>query len=187
MSAKGSVTTSDYLNFDSTLNKAVKLIKTDKNYKLGFLVVFGINSGLRISDILSIEFPDLENDSISLIEKKTNKKRTIRLNDNIKNAFELLKGRVEKQEGYIFTSNQNTVYSRQYVNRKIKELFETKNLSVSTHSLRKTFGRKVFLNNNESDKALIYLSDLFNHSSPAVTKRYLGIRQEELDDIYMSL
>ena len=35
MSIKGSVTTSHYLNFDSTLNKAIKLIKNDKNYKLG--------------------------------------------------------------------------------------------------------------------------------------------------------
>ena len=45
----------------------------------------------------------------------------------------------------------------------------------------------VWSNNNETDKALLYLSELFNHSSPAITKRYLGIRQEELDDIYMSL
>jgi integrase len=187
MSIKGSVTTSDYLNFDSTLNKGIKLIKTDKNYKLGFLAVFGINSGLRISDILSIKFEDLENDSISLVEKKTNKKRTIRLNDNIKNAFELLKSRVEVCEGFIFTSNQNTVYSRQYVNRKIKNIFGTKKLSVSSHSFRKTFGRTVYENNNETDKALLYLSDLFNHSSPAITRRYLGIRQEELDDIYLSL
>ena len=70
MSIKGSVTTSDYLNFDSTLNKAMKMIKNDKNFKIGFLVVFGINSGLRISDILPLQFSDLENDSISLIEKK---------------------------------------------------------------------------------------------------------------------
>lgn len=187
MSIKGSVTTSDYLNFDSTLNKALKLIKNDKNYKLGFLVVLGINSGLRISDILSLKFSDLDGDSITLLEKKTNKKRIIRINDNIKDAFELLKSRIENHEGYIFTSNQNTVYSRQYVNRKLKEYFGTKKLSVSSHSLRKTFGRKVYLNNNETDKALLYLSDLFNHSSPAITKRYLGIRQEELDDIYMSL
>lgn len=187
MSIKGSVTTSDYLNFDSTLNKAIKLIKTGKNYKIGFLVVFGINSGLRISDILSLKFSDLENDSISLVEKKTNKKRVIRLNDNIKNAYSLLKERVSEAEGYVFTSNQNTVYSTQYVNRKVKETFGTKKLSVSTHSLRKTFGRQVWSNNNETDKALLYLSDLFNHSSPAITKRYLGIRQEELDDIYMSL
>lgn len=187
MSLKNSITTSDYLNFDSTLNKAMKIIKTEKNYKLGFLVVFGINAGLRISDILKLKFEDLENDSISLVESKTNKKRVIRLNDNIKNAFEVLKNRTDVRTGYIFTSNQSTVITIQYVNRKLKEMFGTKNIAISSHSLRKTFGRQVWSNNNETDKALLYLSELFNHSSPAITKRYLGIRQEELDDIYMSL
>lgn len=187
MSLKNSVTTSDYLNFDSTLNKAMKIIKTDKNYKLGFLVVFGINAGLRISDIFKLKHEDLESDSIPLIESKTNKKRIIRLNDNIKKAYDHLKERCPETTGYIFTSNQNTVFSSQYVNRKLKEMFGSKSLAVSTHSLRKTFGRRVWENNNQTDKALLYLSELFNHSSPAITKRYLGIRQEELDDIYMNL
>lgn len=187
MSLKNSVTTSDYLYFDSTLNKAMKTIKTEKNYKLGFLVVFGINCGLRISDILKLKFEDLENDSISLIESKTNKKRTIRINDNIKNAFEILKTRTDVRSGYIFTSNQSTIITVQYVNRKLKEMFGSKNIAISSHSLRKTFGRRVWENNNQTDKALLYLSELFNHSSPAITKRYLGIRQEELNDIYMSL
>ncbi|KAF2338036.1 tyrosine-type recombinase/integrase [Flavobacterium ginsenosidimutans] len=187
MSVKNSITTSDYLNFDSTLNKAMKIIKTEKNYKLGFLIVFGINAGLRISDILKLKFEDLENDSISLVESKTNKKRVIRLNDNIKNAYELLKIRTHVRTGYIFTSNQSTIITVQYINRKLKEIFGTKNIAVSSHSLRKTFGRQVWSNNNETDKALLYLSELFNHSSPAITKRYLGIRQEELDDIYMNL
>jgi integrase len=187
MSLKNSVTTSDYLNFDATLNKAMKIIKTDKNYKLGFLVVFGINTGLRISDILKLKVEDLNNDSISLVESKTNKKRVIKLNDNVKTAFNLLKERNPNIEGYVFTSNQNTIFSVQYINRVIKQMFGGKNLSISSHSFRKTFGRAVFLRNNETDKALLYLSELFNHSSPAITKRYLGIRQEELDDIYMSL
>lgn len=187
MSIKNSVTTSDYLNFDSTLNKAMKIIKSDKNYKIGFLVVFGINAGLRISDILQLKHEELLNDSISLTESKTNKKRVIRLNDNIKNAYTLLKKRSSANNGYVFTSNQKTVYSSQYINRKLKEFFGSKNLSISTHTLRKTFGRQVWSNNGESDKALLYISELFNHSSPAITKRYLGIRQEELDDIYMSL
>lgn len=187
MGLKNSTTTSDYMNFDSALNKGLKIIKTDKNYKLGFLIVLGINVGLRISDLIKITFEDLENDSIILIESKTNKKRIIKLNDNVKKAFILLKERNKNNTGYVFTSNQNTVISSQYVNRKLKEIFGTKNLSISSHSLRKTFGRKVWTNNNETDKALLYLSELFNHSSPAITKRYLGIRQEELDDIYMSL
>lgn len=187
MSVKNSVTTSDYLNFDSTLNKAMKIIKNDKNYKLGFLIVFGINAGLRISDILKLKHEDLKNDSISLTESKTNKKRAIRLNDNIKRAYSLLLERDSESSGYVFLSNQNTVYSIQYVNRELKSILGTKNLAISSHSLRKTFGRAVYLNNNESEKALLYLSELFNHSSLAITKRYLGIRQEELDDIYMSL
>lgn len=187
MSLKNSVTTSDYMNFDSTLNKAMKIIKTDKNYKIGFLVIFGINSGLRISDILKLKHEDLENDSISLIESKTNKKRIIKLNENIKKAYGLLLERNSNSKGYVFTSNQDTVFSTQYVNRTLKTIFGTKNLAISTHSLRKTFGRQVWSNNNETDKALLYLSELFNHSSPAITKRYLGIRQEELDDIYMNL
>jgi integrase len=180
-------TTSDYLNFDATLNKAIKMIKSDKNYKLGFLVIFGINTGLRISDILKLRYEDLNGDSMLLIEMKTNKKRMIRLNENVKNALSLLKERDSVCEGFVFKSNQGTVYSKQYINRKLKELFGGKSLAVSTHSLRKTFGRRVWENNNQTDKALIYLSELFNHSSPAITKRYLGIRQEELDDIYMSL
>jgi integrase len=187
MSLKNTSTTSDYLNFDATLNKAIKMIKSDKNYKLGFLVVFGINTGLRISDILKLRYEDLNGDSMLLIEMKTNKKRMIRLNENVKNALSLLKERDTVREGFVFTSNQGTVYSKQYVNRKLKELFGGKSLAVSTHSLRKTFGRRVWENNNQTDKALIYLSELFNHSSPAITKRYLGIRQEELDDIYMNL
>lgn len=187
MSLKNSVTTSDYMNFDSTLNKALKIMKTGKNCKIGFLVVFGINSGLRISEILKLRHEDLKNDSISLMESKTNKKRVIKLNDNIKKAYSLLLERKPDLDGFVFTSNQNTVFSKQYVNRKLKEMFGSKSLAISTHSLRKTFGRKVWENNNETDKALLYLSELFNHSSTAITKRYLGIRQEELDDIYMSL
>ncbi|NRT15267.1 integrase [Flavobacterium sp. 28A] len=187
MSIKDSSTTSDYLNFDVTLNKAMKIIKSDKNYKIGFLIVFGINVGLRISDILTLKYEDLENESISLIESKTNKRRVIRLNDNIKKAYRLLKERSQENNGYVFTSNQKTIYSSQYINRKLKEIFGSKSLAISTHSLRKTFGRQVWSNNGESDKALLYLSELFNHSSPSITKRYLGIRQEELDDIYMNL
>ena len=58
---------------------------------------------------------------------------------------------------------------------------------ISTHSLQKAFGRRVWENNNESEKALLYLSDSFNHTSIAITRNYLGLRKEELNDIYMNL
>ncbi len=50
--------------------------------------------------------------------------------------------------------------------------------------MRKSFGRKVYESCGESEKALNYLSELFNHTSLSVTRRYLGIRQEELNNIY---
>ena len=59
---------------------------------------------------------------------------------------------------------------------------------LSTHSLRKTFGRKVVESAGEnSEMALIKLSELFNHTSPQITRRYLGLRQEELMEVYNSL
>lgn len=180
-------TTSDYLDFDIALNKSLKIIKTGKNYKLGFLVLFGINTGLRISDILKLKAEDLENEHITLIETKTKKKRVIKVNDNIKHAYKLLRERQPNITGKIFTSNQNTILSTQYINRKIKEEFGSRKLSISTHSMRKGFGRRVWENDNESERSLLYLSELFNHTSPAITRKYLGLRQEELDNIYTNL
>lgn len=184
----GKGTTADYLDFDFALNKAMKILKTEKKYKIGFLIVLGINVGLRISDLLKLKFEDIERGTLYLIEKKTKKRRTIQLNENVVRAFEVFKSRSKFQEGYLFLSNQKTKpFSVQYANRMLKIIFNKSNLNISTHTLRKTFGRRVWSNNNESDKALIYLSEIFEHSSISITRRYLGIRQEQLNEIYMNL
>jgi integrase len=187
MSLKGTNTTSDYLNFDEVTLKALRIIKQGKDANLGFLVIVGINMGLRISDILKLKFEDFENDTIQIIEKKTKKKRLIKVNDNVKEALDILKKVDILSKGLIFISKSGSVYSIQYINRWLKSKMGAKKIKVSSHSLRKTFGRRVWQNNNESEKALLYLSQLFQHSNLQITSRYLGIRQEELDDIYMSL
>lgn len=184
----GKGTTADYLDFDFALNKGMKILKTEKKYKIGFLIVLGINVGLRISDLLKLKFDDIERGTLYLIEKKTKKRRTIQLNENVIRAFEQFKLRSKFKEGYLFLSNQKTKpISVQYANRMLKIVFNKSNLNISTHTLRKTFGRRVWVNNNESDKALIYLSEIFEHSSISITRRYLGIRQEQLNEIYMNL
>lgn len=187
MSIKNSNTTSDYLDFDFSLNRAMKILKNEKDYKIAFLVIVGINVGLRISDLRELKFEDIEQTALSLIEAKTKKKRTIQFNENIVKAFILYKERCKHKEGYLFLSNRKSTFSIQYINRAIKKVFGKSNLNISSHSLRKTFGRRVWDNNNQTDTALIYLSEIFNHSSIAVTRRYLGIRQEQLKDIYLNL
>jgi integrase len=187
MSIKGSNTTADFLNFDETNSKAMKIIKSSKDANLGFLVLAGINMGIRIGDILNLQYEDFDEDNVFITENKTKKKRTIRVNENVRDGLNLLKLRTKNAKGPIFMTNRGAVYSTQYVNRWLKVHFGSKKIKVSSHSLRKTFGRRVWVNNNENEKALVYLSELFNHSSLAITKRYIGIRQEELNDIYMSL
>jgi integrase len=109
------------------------------------------------------------------------------INENLRNSIQIFKKRSSKNAGFIFLSNQNSIFSSQYLNREIKNYYGAKDLNISSHSLRKTFGRRVWENNKESEKALIYLSELYNHSNTAITRIYLGIRQEELDNIYLSL
>lgn len=185
MSLLGSKTTSDYIDYDRAGAVANKLIKENRKPILGLYIIVSINTGLRISDVLSLKWKDLEGDYIKLKEKKTGKFREIQINDSIKNAV----SKFEANSGYIFLSQKGSVYSRQQINKLLKQVFsrQAKTLNVSSHSLRKSFGRRVYENNGESEKSLMYLSELFNHTSPAITRQYLGIRQEELNDIYLNL
>jgi site-specific recombinase XerD len=89
--------------------------------------------------------------------------------------------------GSPFITQKKGVLTVQHLNVQLKKLIKDKGLRISSHSMRKTFGRRVYFQNNESEKALMYLMDLFNHSSMSITKKYLGIRQEELDNIYLNL
>ena len=87
-----------------------------------------------------------------------------------------------------FLSHKKMVYSTQRINvllKKIKKKYHLKVEHFSTHTMRKTFGRKVYESSgNDAAMALMRLSELFNHSSPKITKVYLGIRQEELLQAY---
>jgi site-specific recombinase XerC len=66
----------------------------------------------------------------------------------------------------------------------LKDHYNLKIKHFSTHSLRKTFGRKVFESSDNAELALVKLMELFNHSSVSITKRYLGLRQEEILETY---
>lgn len=182
-------TTSDYLNFDTATRVAEKLMKGEGSKKtIGLYIAVSINTGLRISDVLNLKWSDLmSKDRFSIIEGKTKKRRAIAINENIKKALKHFAPR--DTERLIFRSQKNTKFSRQQINRVLKQVFnkEAQKLNISSHSLRKTFGRRVYENNGESEKALIYLSELFNHTSMATTKRYLGIRQNELNNLYLNL
>lgn len=193
MSVKYSTTTADYLEWDTMLNLVRRLFK-DGNYRMSLLIGCGCFFGLRISDTLSLTWEMLlDSDSFTLIEKKTGKKRIIKINDgfqkHIKDCFKSLN--IQDKSEKCFISNKKSVYTVQRINVIFKEIKSKYNLKIehfSTHSCRKIFGRKVVENAGEnSEMALIKLSELFNHSSPQITRKYLGLRHEELMEVYDTL
>ena len=186
MSLKYSNTTADFLQWDEAMNLIRKLFK-DGNYNMSLLIALGCFFGLRISDILSLRWNQILNVSeFTIIEHKTGKKRTIRINPqlqrHITDCHKALKP--TRISSPILVSQKGTVYSIQRINVILKELKRRYKLHIgnfSCHSLRKTFGRQVYnMNSENSELALVKLMEIFNHSSVAITKRYLGLRQEEL-------
>ena len=147
--------------------------------------------GLRISDLLNLRWVDILNvDNIDIIEKKTQKRRTIKINAQLKKHISICCQEIKPKSinDFLFTSQQNSVYSIQRINVIFKRIKVKYNLQInhfSSHSMRKTFGREVF--NQSGDKAelaLIKLAELFNHSNTHVTRRYLGISKDEWMNTY---
>lgn len=190
MSLKFQNTTADYLEWDSNILLISKLYQ-DQNYKFSLLIALGSFFGVRISDILKLRFCDILNThTLTIIEKKTKKQRTIKINDQLKKHIQACYKELKplSPNDYIFTSQKNTVYSVQRINVIFKEIRVKYNLKIknfSTHSMRKTFGRQVYNNaGSNAELALVKLSELFNHSDIRTTRKYLGLRSEELMEAY---
>jgi integrase len=186
----------DYINFDTALRKGNELLKDDKTTIIGFYIIFSVNVGLRVSDVLDLKHSDLidkkENDVIIVSERKTKKIRTITINSHIEKSYSYLVDILKKnnrydKNGFIFVSQKRTVYTTSSLNKILKLIFKNKGLQISTHSARKSFGRRVYENNFQSEHSLVLLSEIFGHSSIGITRRYLGLRREEINNIYLSL
>ena len=190
MSLKYSNTTADYLEWSEAMN-LIRRLTRDKNYKISLLIAIGCFTGLRISDILTLRWKQILGVSeFTITERKTGQQRTIRLNKelqlHIKDCYEHINPLGIAAP--ILVSQKGTVFTVQRINVILKELKQRYKLKIkhfSCHSLSKTFGRQVYnMNSDNAELALIKLMELFNHSSVAITKRYLGLRKEEFLETY---
>lgn len=151
---------------------------------------FGTNTGLRISDILGLNVEDVRNRQyVEIIEKKTKKYKRFPLNDKLKKLIKAYLCYRDKQysiteDNPLFLGKKHCRLDRSQVYRFINEVCKKLGIkaNVGTHTMRKTFGYHHYKKFN--DVAL--LQKIFNHSSPSITMRYIGIAQEELDESYMN-
>ena len=148
MSLKYSTTTADYLVWSDAMNLIRKLAK-DGNYKMSLLIALGCFTGLRISDILGLTWEQILNtEEFTITEKKTGKKRVLRLNPQLQKHIQECHEQIHplKDTSYILVSQKGTVFTIQRINvilKEIKKKYRLKVKNFSCHSLLKTFGRQV--------------------------------------------
>lgn len=177
-----------------TFKSLIAKLERDEELKFCLLISIGVFTGLRISDLLQLRFGQFDSEILTIQEQKTKKTRRIKINPDLKEIVSRIKNRmvVADTNQYIFLNRYGTKpIDRSYVNVKLKEIVKRYNINidgnVSSHMFRKTLGNRVLRLNNYSNESVILLMELFGHSSPAITKRYLGLREREIHDVYDSL
>ena len=169
------------------------------NYRNRLLIILGLNTALRISDILSLKWNDTYDfekkeykNHIIITEQKTGKMSQIYINSNVLDALKDSKGYLEQRNQvitsntYLFNhSNKNVPITRSQAFRIVKEAADYYSISgvISCHSLRKTFGYHAW----KQGASPALLVTIFNHSSFNITKRYLGIEQDDKDRIFKKI
>jgi integrase len=194
MSLPGQRTTTTSMDWDD-FKSLISKLERDNEFKFCLLIAVGVFTGLRISDLLKLRFSQFENTEIlTITEQKTKKTRRIKINTDLKEIVERIKGKmgVTDSSQFIFVNRYGTKpIDQSYVNIKLKEILKKYNIvlegNASSHLFRKTLGNRVLRLNNYSNESIILLMELFSHSSPAITKRYLGIREKEILDVYDSV
>lgn len=174
---------SDFLPWDDAL-RVVDYLKKEKQYQWLSLFSLGIFSGLRIGDILKLQWKDIK-PVMHLTEEKTKKNRAVTIK---KDTLQLLA--TCKKELNAKDTDKVVPFTSQYCSRKLKTICGANGIwgiNISNHTLRKTFARQVWESNGKSESSLVLLSDILNHSSISITRVYLGIRDEEISAAYLSL
>lgn len=153
-----------------------------KNPRNLLFFTMGTNCGLRISDILGLDVKDVKDKSyIQIVEKKTGKFKKFPINAKLKPMLkDFTKGKKMTEPLFTtkFKNRLERVAAYKIINAACKEAGLEER--VGTHTLRKTFGYHHY----QKFKDVVMLQKIFNHYSPEITLRYIGIEQSQIDESY---
>jgi integrase len=177
------------------VRKLLLYFSTRGQHRKYLLATLCLHTALRISDVLALSCDDVydfENNcprkSITLTEKKTGKSKLIALNKSVISALNIYLPKLPKAKpGTPLILNERTgkPISRIQAYRIIRAAGEAVAIPqrVSCHSLRKTFGYHAW----KKGVSPAVIMEIYNHSSLAVTRRYLGVTQDDINEVYMDI
>jgi len=155
------------------------------------LWTMGINNGLRAKDLIRIRYSQVEGAKpgavINIIETKTGKSNVLVINKAVHKALQIYLAEVEPApDDFLFKSRKgNSHISSQSVGRLVRSWASAINLKgrYGAHTLRKTWG---YFQRTQHGAGFEILCKRYNHSSPAITMRYLGIEDREVCELLMN-
>lgn len=164
---------------DPDLLRAIKQKLRDQSERNYILLVLGINTGLRISDILKLKVKDVRDNHIKLRETKTRKHKRIQITPALKRELKrFIEGKDDEEFLIKSRVGKNRPIDRSTAYKILRAAAEYVNLDeIGTHTLRKTFGYHFYM----QTKDIAMLQEIFNHSSPQITLRYIGVNQDSMD------
>ena len=164
--------------------KAVEQYLKEHNERDYVIWVLGLNSGLRVSDIVGLNVSDVvDKTHITIIEKKTQKRKSFYINDKLKKVLKSFTKNRNLDEP-LFIGKQGRRLDRKQVYRFLIDACNKIGIKskVSTHTMRRTFGYHHY----QQYKDAVILQKIFNHSSQRITLMYIGVDQDEIDWSYMN-
>lgn len=165
------------------IEERLATLETERGKRMYLLFLCGIYLGLRISDLLRLRVSDVRGDSLTMKEKKTKKRTSLPISDPLRRAVRD-RLRAADDNDFVFPSRQHDkdgnkkAITRRQAYNDIKDMAAAAGLDypIGCHTLRKTFGYHMYKTTNGD---IAFLMDWFNHSSPVITKRYIGIDLDE--------
>lgn len=174
MSKKGQIKNKSFLEWNDAIDLIYKLID-DKNYNMALFITIGIYTGFLVSKIRSLRWINILNEQ----EMKINKIPLYLNNDFITVTNFLYKALGEPPKTqYALLSSKKMPYCVQRLNILLKDISKMYNLNIkdfTTHSLRRTFGRKIMNETKYFNSTLSSLSQYFGHSNTNITLNYLSL------------
>lgn len=169
--------------------KDYSLKKNERDY---ILIMFGLYSGMRISDIVPLQVRQVLTNTVEIREQKTGKSKQFAINPALRKALDhYIKHNELQLYDYLFPSRKRinkdglriTHIGRVAAYQIIKEAADFVGLQrIGTHSLRKTFGYHFYKKTHN----VAMLMEIYNHSSPDITLLYIGYKQDEINNALTS-